>query len=69
MKHHQQTDNENNWRLSRIRQLWSELRTTRAATPRHHELVARIRTEAQAYNRGMSAAQSSHHTERAGSQE
>ena len=31
------------WRLSRIRQLWAELRLTKANTPRHTELVARIR--------------------------
>jgi hypothetical protein len=56
---------ENSWRLSRIRQLWSELRTTRPETPRHYELVARIRAEAEAYNRGMSAGQhASPHLER-----
>ncbi len=52
---HQPAYNENSWRLSRIKQLWAELRTTRAETPHYAELVDRIRSEAEAYNRSVSA--------------
>jgi hypothetical protein len=50
----EQVYDENSWRLSRIRQLWAELRTTRADTPHYFELVDRIRHEAEAYNHGTS---------------
>ena len=43
------------WQLRRIRQLWSELRNAKAETPRYVELVARIRSEAEAYTRGISS--------------
>jgi hypothetical protein len=46
-----QVHDEHSWRLSRITQLWAELRTTRAATPHYYELVDRIRREAEAYTR------------------
>jgi hypothetical protein len=51
---HQRAYDENGWRLSRIKQLWAELRTTRAATPHYSELVDRIRGEAEVYNTSMS---------------
>jgi hypothetical protein len=54
----QQVYDEHSWRLSRIRQLWGELRMTRAATPLYAELIDRIRREAEAYNRGTSDQQS-----------
>ena len=49
---------ENRWRLRRIRQLWAELRITRAETPLYYELVARIRHEAEAYNGSFQSSQS-----------
>ena len=50
----EQASDDNHWRLSRIRQLWAELRTTRARTSHYAELVECIRREAEAYNRGAS---------------